>query len=69
MLKIDLTNSVVSKLKYYNNIDIESAIELADLIFDKNIDKVYFLRQYIKNYEVGNEKLQKGKKFTKNKNY
>jgi len=60
-----------SKLKIYNNvfeyfklIDIESAVELADLIFDNNLDKVYFLRQYIKNEEVGMKVLEKGKKFT-----
>ena len=54
---------------YYRKIDLEGAIELADLIFDNNLDKVYFLRQYIKNYEVGTKPLEKGTKFTKSLNY
>lgn len=50
---------------YFRLIDYESAIELADLIFDNNLDKVYFLRQYIKDDEVGMKILEKGTKFTK----
>lgn len=57
------------EIECYRQIDLESAIELADLIFDKNIDKVYFLRQYIKSNEVGSYCLEKGTKFTKCKNY
>lgn len=56
-------------LEYYRIIDIQSALELADLIFDNNLDKVYFLRQYIKSEEVGDKSLEKGKKFTNWKNY
>ena len=56
-------------LDYYRMIDMENAIELSDLIFDNNLDKIYFLRQYIKNEEVGEKTLEKGKKFTNWTNY
>ncbi len=39
-------------LDSYNQIYLESALELADLIFDNNLDKIYFLRQYLKNFEL-----------------
>ena len=49
----------------YNDLNIDEAIEFCDLIFKKNIDKIYFLRQYLKNNEVSNhEGLVKAKKFT-----
>ena len=38
-------------IKLYSQIYLKQAIELADLIFDKNIDKVYFLRQYLKGFQ------------------
>lgn len=40
---------IIYNLAYYNEIDIDMALEFADLIFTNNIDKIYFLRQYIKN--------------------
>ena len=47
-------------------IDSDGAIEFTDLIFDKNIDKVYFLRQYLKNMEETTSKyLKPAKQFTK----
>ena len=43
----------------------DEAIELCDLIFSKNIDKIYFLRQYIKDSQVSyHQTLVKSKKFT-----
>lgn len=47
----------------YRLLDIDAAIELVDLIFDNNVDKVYFLRQYIKGYKVGEKVLEKAHKF------
>lgn len=35
----------------YNRINLPLALELVDMIFDNNLDKVYFLRQYLKNYQ------------------
>ena len=32
---------------------------------DNNLDKVYFLRQYLKSFEIGNNTLEKAKQFTK----
>lgn len=34
-----------------NQIYVDDAIEFVDLIFDNNLDKVYFLRQYLKSFE------------------
>ena len=51
-------------LEYYNKINIEEALELADLIFDNNLDKVNFLRQYLKNFKTIDE-FKKTKVFTK----
>lgn len=54
-----------SNIAYYNEVYLEDAITLCDLIFDKNIDKMYFLRQYIKNYKTSYEFLAPAKTFTK----
>lgn len=51
--------------KLYNEIDIEEALEFSDLIFDNNLDKVYFLIQYFKNFDYAYQPLIKAKKFTK----
>lgn len=51
--------------KYYRSINIDAALELADLIFDNNIDKIYFLRQYLKDNMYTDEKaLVLSRKFT-----
>ena len=34
----------------YGQVYLEQAIELADLIFENNLDKIYFLRQYLKDF-------------------
>ena len=49
----------------YNHIFTEQAIELADMVFDNNLDKIYFLRQYIKDFDTSEESMVKTKKFTK----
>ena len=48
----------------YNYVFTEQAIELADMIFDNNLDKLYFLRQYIKDGETSLLPMKKCKKFT-----
>ena len=50
--------------KKYNQVFTEQAIELADLLFDNNLDKIYFLRQYIKDGETSLVPMKKTKKFT-----
>lgn len=41
-----------NKLNYYNEIFLDQSLELCDMIFDNNFDKVYFLRQYLKSFKV-----------------
>ena len=55
----------LSKLDSYNNIYIDQALEFCDLIFDNNLDKIYFLRQYLKDMRVVNDHMPvKSKQFT-----
>lgn len=54
-----------SKLCWYNEIYLQQALELGDMLFVNNIDKVYFLRQYLKSFIISDEKLAKAKTFTK----
>lgn len=35
--------------KLYGEIFLPEALEFSDMIFDNNLDKVYFLKQYLKN--------------------
>lgn len=51
----------------YNQIYVDQALELADMIFNNNLDKVYFLRQYLKSFqEVKKEQdLKPAKTFIK----
>lgn len=54
-----------SNLNWYGEIYLQQALELCDMLFTNNFDKVYFLRQYLKSFEIGNKKLSKSKPFTK----
>ncbi len=51
----------------YDFIDLNGALEFVDLVFDNNLDKIYFLRQYFKNYQENYDKnrLVRAKKFIK----
>ena len=51
-------------LELYSNIYLEQALELCDMIFNNNLDKIYFLRQYLKSYQTNNKELSKVKTFT-----
>ncbi len=53
----------------YQEIILKDALEFADLVFDNNLDKCYFLRQYFKGFQVahGNEKCIYAKSFIKKK--
>ena len=59
-----ISKEVPGSIYKYSQINIDSAIELADLIFTNNLDKVYFLRQYLKDMTVGTKPLTKSKSFT-----
>jgi len=73
----DFNNDVIDKrhdkykekynsLYWYNEIYIDQALELCDLIFTNNLDKINFLRQYLKSFEICNKgKYIKSKRFTK----
>lgn len=52
----------LKRLGSYGNIYLEQALELCDMIFDNNFDKVYFLRQYLKSYEIGKKSTYKESK-------
>lgn len=54
---------IFSNIEYYNNINLAQALEFCDMVFNNNLDKLYFLRQYLKSFEVGNESLQLAKTF------
>lgn len=47
-----LNKGFLGKIKYYDEIFLDEALELADMIFDNNLDKVYFLKQYLKSFRI-----------------
>lgn len=51
-------------LPSYVEIDIDEALEFADLVFDNNLDKINFLRQYMKSFKSNGEFI-KTKSFIK----
>ena len=71
----DFNNDIINKrhskikkigIKYYNEVYLEQALEFCDLIFDNNEDKIYFLKQYLKSFEVvKTNEYKKSKAFTK----
>lgn len=63
-LSYDVERNNKKLVDMYSRVYVEQAIELADMIFDNNLDKIYFLRQYIKQYEVTSQSLVRSKKFT-----
>lgn len=63
-LKDIQSKEIPSNLYKYSQINTEIAIELADLIFTNNLDKIYFLRQYLKDMTVSTKPLTKSKSFT-----
>lgn len=38
--------------QYIKDINLLDSLEFCDLIFDNNLDKIYFLKQYLKGFEV-----------------
>lgn len=51
----------------YNEICLKDALEFVDLVFDHNIDKIYFLRQYLKDFSdnFGLKEVTEAKRFYK----
>ena len=61
-----INNDRFSSLGYYDEIYLDQALELCDMVFSNNFDKVYFLRQYLKSFKVRNDNsYKKSLKFTK----
>lgn len=56
---------VLGDIDSYAKIYFEQAVELCDMIFDNNLDKVYFLRQYFKSFEVARKPFVRARRFTK----
>lgn len=59
-------NGGMINFSLYKEVYLEQALEFADLIFNNNFDKVYFLRQYLKSFEVSKSwNLKYARKFTR----
>lgn len=58
-----ISNKEIKRLDY-SKIYFDQALEFADLIFDNNLDKINFLRQYTKSFKTSHF-YKKAKKFTK----
>ncbi len=61
----ELNGRSYKDISSYNEIYLEQALEFCDLVFLHNIDKVYFLKQYLKNYETSSLTLKRAHSFTK----
>lgn len=53
----------------YDNVNIRDVLEFVDLVFDNNLDKIYFLRQYLKDFQdgYGLKTAVRAKKFVKSR--
>lgn len=63
-----MKNKFIAKQEFYHEIFLEQALELCDLLFDKNLDKVYFLKQYLKQFEVSKYAKLSSNSLTKKNN-
>ena len=52
-------------LYWYSEIYLQQSLELCDMLFNNNLDKIYFLKQYLKNFEINDRGNSKSKPFTK----
>ena len=60
----NMIEDIQNDLYAYREVYLNQALELSDIIFNNNFDKIYFLKQYLKNFEVGNKTLVLAKKIT-----
>lgn len=49
-LFLDISEVNINRI-FYNEICLRKSLDFVDLIFDNDLDKFYFLRQYFKNFE------------------
>lgn len=47
-----MVEKYLGDLSIYNEIFLDQALEFVDLVFDNNLDKIYFLSQYLKRFKV-----------------
>ena len=59
------TPITLENIQEYEKIDLEQALEFSDLIFNNNLDKINFLRQYYKNGKISKKRFEKVKNLTK----
>lgn len=66
----EINLDIYNNLELYNEIYLNQALELCDLIFTNNTDKVYFLKQYLKSFKISekHKRYLKNSKITKSKN-
>jgi len=60
LLKVE---NISSNISTYSLIYMEQVLEFIDMIFDNNLDKIYFLRQYLKDMDYSKNYI-KTRKFT-----
>lgn len=53
----EMNQDKYTSLSDYNEIYLEQALELCDMVFSNNFDKVYFLRQYLKSFQIGTKPI------------
>lgn len=56
-----INNGVYSNLNMYDEIYLDQALELADMIFSSTKDKIYFLNQYLKSFDISSDCKKKVK--------
>lgn len=66
---LDLRHSkcegIYENIDMYGEIYLDQSIELCDLLFDNNQDKLFFLNQYLKSFKVSKKNFDKNKTFMK----
>lgn len=63
--RLNSSNDTLGYIRKYQKINVDKALEFADLIFTNNRDKNNFLRQYFKDFTEPNSfKLTRSKSFT-----
>lgn len=60
-----LNKGKVCSLEDYDYIYLKQALELCDMVFDTNLDKIYFLRQYLKSFQVSKGEFVRAKTFVR----
>ena len=65
--RLEHVKRYLENLELYDEIYISQALELSDMLFNNNLDKVYFLKQYFKSLDINDHKQEypEAKVFTK----